>query len=100
LEPYFNRPDCFFVISSDLSHYLSYAQAVETDKRSLVTIKNLDLQGEAVVEACGKVGILALMHLAKRNGYAMRLLDYRNSGDTSGDKGSVVGYAAMACYRK
>jgi MEMO1 family protein len=100
LGPYFARPDCFFVISSDLSHYMPYDRAVETDKRSLTTIKNLDLKGEGAVDACGKVGILTLMRLAKRNGYKLKLLDYRNSGDTAGDKSAVVGYAAMACYRK
>jgi len=100
LEPYFLSPDCFFVVSSDLSHYTPYDQAVEMDRHSLNTIKNLDLKGEDDVEACGKVGILTLMHLARKNGYKMKLLDYRNSGDTAGDKSSVVGYAAMACYRK
>lgn len=100
LGPYFVRPDCFFVISSDLSHYLPYAQAVETDKRSLLVIKNLDLQGEAAVDACGRIGILTLMRLAKKNGYKMKVLDYRNSGDTAGDKSAVVGYGAVACYRK
>ena len=100
LGPYFARPDTFFIVSSDLSHYSPYAQAVETDKRSLLAVKNLDLQGEDAVDACGRVGILTLMRLAKKNGYKMKLLDYRNSGDTAGDKSSVVGYAAMACYKK
>ncbi len=100
LGPYFARPDCFFVVSSDLSHYSPYAEAVETDKQSLTTIKNLDIQGEAVVDACGKVGIQALMRLAKKNDFKLKVLDYRNSGDTAGDKSSVVGYAAIACYQK
>lgn len=100
LEPYFERSDCFFVVSSDLSHYLPYTEAVETDKRSLLAIKNLDLRGEREVDACGRVGILTLMRLAKKGGFHMKVLDYRNSGDTAGDKASVVGYAAVACYRK
>jgi hypothetical protein len=37
------------------------------------------------------------MHLAKLKGWTPQLLDYRNSGDTSGDKSrGVVGYAAIA----
>jgi MEMO1 family protein len=100
LEPYFARPDCFFIVSSDLSHYSPYDEAVEKDKKSLLAIKNLDLRGEADVDACGRVGILTLMRLAKKNGYHMKVLDYRNSGDTAGDKSAVVGYAAVACYRK
>jgi MEMO1 family protein len=100
LGPYFVRSDCFFIISSDLSHYSPYAEAVETDKRSLLAIKNLDFQGEGAVDACGKVGILTLMRLAKKGGYKMKVLDYRNSGDTAGDKSAVVGYATVACYQK
>jgi MEMO1 family protein len=52
------------------------------------------------VDACGRVGILTLMRLAKKNGYKMKVLDYRNSGDTAGDKSAVVGYSAVACYKK
>jgi AmmeMemoRadiSam system protein A len=38
------------------------------------------------------------MHLARQNGWKTRLLDYRNSGDTAGDRSGVVGYAAIAFY--
>jgi AmmeMemoRadiSam system protein A len=36
------------------------------------------------------------MHLAKAKGWKPQLLDCRNSGDTAGDKGRVVGYASIA----
>ncbi|MGD1085663.1 MAG: AmmeMemoRadiSam system protein A, partial [Verrucomicrobiota bacterium] len=49
-------------------------------------------------EACGKVPILTLMHLARAKGWKAQLLDYRNSGDTAGDKSAVVGYSAIAFY--
>ena len=35
------------------------------------------------------------MHLARAK-VKPQLLDYRNSGDTAGDKSAVVGYAAIA----
>ena len=38
------------------------------------------------------------MHVAREKGWKARLLDYRNSGDTAGDKSRVVGYAAIAFY--
>jgi AmmeMemoRadiSam system protein A len=38
------------------------------------------------------------MHLAREKGWKTQLLDYRNSGDTAGDKRAVVGYAAIAFY--
>ena len=49
-------------------------------------------------EACGKVPILTLMEIARQKGWKAKLLDYRNSGDTSGNKDAVVGYAAIAFY--
>jgi hypothetical protein len=36
------------------------------------------------------------MHLAREKGWQPKLLDYRNSGDTSGDRLRVVGYTAIA----
>ncbi len=54
-----------------------------------------DMKGQ---EACGKTPILALMHLAKIKGWAAQLLDCRNSGDVTGDKDRVVGYAAVAFF--
>jgi AmmeMemoRadiSam system protein B len=39
---------------------------------------------------------VALMDIARRNGWKPTLLDYRTSGDTAGDKWQVVGYAAIA----
>jgi hypothetical protein len=49
-------------------------------------------------EACGKAPILALMHIAKQRQWKAKLLDYRNSGDTAGDRSAVVGYAAIVFF--
>jgi AmmeMemoRadiSam system protein A len=38
---------------------------------------------------------MALITLAKAKGWKAHLLDYRNSGDTAGDKSRVVGYASI-----
>jgi AmmeMemoRadiSam system protein A len=40
--------------------------------------------------------VRALLHLARLKGWKPRVLDYRNGGDTAGDKRSVVGYTAAA----
>jgi hypothetical protein len=84
------------VISSDLSHYHSYEQARALDTRCVKAICSLDLEQMKAQEACGKGPIMALMHLARLKTWKARLLDYRNSGDTAGDKSGVVGYAAVA----
>ena len=86
------------VASSDLSHYCPYETAQQLDASCIRAICDLDVQWMQDEEACGKLPILTLMHLAKKNGWRAKLLDYRNSGDTSGDKSGVVGYAAIVFY--
>jgi AmmeMemoRadiSam system protein A len=87
------------VVSSDLSHYHPYDEARQLDDRCVKAMCNLDIAAMESQEACGKLPILALLNLAHQNGWQARLLDYRNSGDTSGDKShGVVGYAAIAFY--
>ena len=86
------------IASSDLSHYHSYAEAKELDTRCVKAVCALDLAQMATQEACGEKPILTLMHLARMKGWQARLLDQRTSGDTAGDKGRVVGYAAIAFY--
>lgn len=44
-------------------------------------------------EACGKTPILALLHLARQQAWKAQLLDYRNSGDATGEKDRVVSCA-------
>ncbi len=86
----------FFVASSDLSHYYAYEQAKVLDEETVQSILRLDIEAVRHREACGKGPILALLQLAKAHGWKARLLDLRNSGDTSGDRSRVVGYAAIA----
>lgn len=89
------------LISSDLSHYHPYESAVERDALAQRAIEDLDLKlMEECVEACGKTAILTLMQLAREQNWSAKLLDYRNSGDTSGDKSRVVGYGCYAFYER
>jgi MEMO1 family protein len=87
------------VASSDLSHYHPYDTAKNLDARCISAITNLNVGQMRDEEACGKSPILTIMNLAILKGWRARLLDYRNSGDATGDKSSgVVGYAAVAFY--
>lgn len=83
------------VVSSDLSHYLPYEEANKIDKRTIKQISELDTDIDPE-QACGADGIIILMELAKLLKWKVKLLDYRNSGDTAGDKSQVVGYASIA----
>jgi AmmeMemoRadiSam system protein B/AmmeMemoRadiSam system protein A len=88
------------VASSDLSHYYPYDVARKLDSECVRAICALDTLRMRRQEACGKTPILILMYLAKQFGWKPVLLDYRNSGDTAGDKSRVVGYAAVAFYEE
>lgn len=86
------------IASSDLSHYKPYEVANRMDRACVKAVCDFDIEAMKKQEACGKGPILTLMHIAKRKGWKAKLLDYRNSGDTAGDKSGVVGYAAIAFY--
>jgi MEMO1 family protein len=90
------RPNDLVVISSDLSHFYRYEVAQALDRAFLEAVVAGDMARASQGEACGLQPILILMHLARMQGWTPHLLDYRNSGDTSGDKRRVVGYAAVA----
>ncbi len=86
------------VASSDLSHYLPYDTARGLDERTVKAICGLDTAALNQEDACGRTPILTLLHIAKQKGWKARRLDYRNSGDTAGDKRAVVGYTAIAFF--
>lgn len=88
------------VVSSDLSHFLPYPQAVEHDRETLGFITALagDALGSPRNRACGAVPLLVAIELAQRYGWQASVLHYANSGDTAGDRDRVVGYAAVAFF--
>jgi hypothetical protein len=85
------------VISSDLSHYLPYAQAKTIDDQTARMVLNMAPQLNHQ-QACGATPVNGLLLEARGRGLRPELLDLRNSGDTAGDKSSVVGYASFAFY--
>ena len=86
------------VASSDLSHYHNYQAAKGLDDHCVKAICDVNIEAMATQEACGKGPVLVLLHLARRKGWKAQLLDYRNSGDVTGEKDRVVGYTAVAFY--
>jgi MEMO1 family protein len=95
LEAMWGGDETLIVVSSDLTHYLTYDQAQAIDRATANRI--LALQGPiGPYEACGCMPINGLLVAAKRRRLVPRLLDLRNSGDTSGTRDRVVGYAAFA----
>lgn len=87
--------ETLIIVSSDLSHYQPYEQACTHDAATLKHILSAD--GHiSEQDACGVEPIRGLLSLVHELGLKAELLDYRNSGDTAGDKNRVVGYAAIA----
>jgi hypothetical protein len=89
-------PHARIVVSSDLSHYLPYDEAARLDRAFLEAIVAGDLAGVEAGQACGLVGILCLMAVARQAGWTPHLLKVLSSGDTCGPRHSVVGYGAIA----
>jgi len=88
--------DDLILVSSDLSHFYPYARAQQLDHALLEALMADDEMGVLRGEACGRAPIVTLMGIARLKGWKPHLLDYRNSGDTAGDKWQVVGYASVA----
>jgi AmmeMemoRadiSam system protein B/AmmeMemoRadiSam system protein A len=92
--------DTLLVVSSDFSHFLSYADAFARDRETIGEIINLKPVKliESDNRACGRMPLLILTDIARRHHWQPVLLHYSNSGDTAGDRSRVVGYAAIAFF--
>jgi AmmeMemoRadiSam system protein B len=95
LDRLWGGAETLIVISSDLSHYLPYAQAQSIDHKTSDMILHLQT-GITHEQACGGTPVNGLLLVAKAHGIKPELLDLRNSGDTAGGPEQVVGYAAFA----
>jgi AmmeMemoRadiSam system protein B len=97
LEAVWGGPETLVVISSDLSHHHTHAEAQALDQQTAQRIleRHSDL---SATQACGADSINGLLAVARRRGLAVELLDRRTSGDTAGDNERVVGYGSFALY--
>jgi hypothetical protein len=112
LKPYFTDEN-LFIISSDFSHYPSYADACEVDAKTGKAIETGDVgkfisvigenarsgKSNLHTSACGEYPIITLMLMLDRH-YDIRHLMYQNSGDIDNvDPNRVVGYHSFAIVR-
>lgn len=98
LEDEWGGPETLIVVSSDLSHYLSYDDCITLDTVTQQAIETLAPEKIDRPQACGRLPIAGLLLCAKRRGMTVETLDVRNSGDTAGPRGQVVGYGAWAFF--
>jgi AmmeMemoRadiSam system protein B len=90
------------VASSDFTHYEPDATARELDHLALEPIGAVDAEGfdrvyrERRLSICGAGAILTLLRLCRRLGLTNgKLVEYATSGDVTGDRAAVVGYASV-----
>ncbi|MFH2068031.1 MAG: AmmeMemoRadiSam system protein B [Candidatus Omnitrophota bacterium] len=97
-----SKKETLVIASSDMTHYEPDRVAREKDKYALGAVLALDPElllrrtAERDISMCG-VGPTAIMLEAARelNAQKAELVMYNTSGDTCGDKDSVVGYAGV-----
>lgn len=98
LDRVWGGEETLILVSSDLSHYHDYDTARRIDGETVAAIARLDpapLDGD---HACGCHAVAGLLTAARQRGLGVATLDVRNSGDTAGPRGEVVGYASFAFH--
>lgn len=99
------QDSCLIVASSDMTHYEPQVEAKEKDKQAIEAILELDSEKlkkkveNFNISMCGYAPAVAMIEAAKWLGAKKaKLIKYQTSGDVTGDRGSVVGYAGITLY--
>ena len=95
------------IASSDLTHYEPQVEANRKDSLVLNSIERLDEEDvyrkvvEFGISMCGYGPVITMIVSSKLlGGEKAVILDYRTSGDITGDYSAVVGYASVAVFTK
>jgi AmmeMemoRadiSam system protein B len=100
IERLWGGAETVIAVSSDLSHFLGYDEALRRDATTARAIEALDGARLGPEDACGCGPVAGLLLAARARGLAVERLDLRNSGDTAGSRYRVVGYGAWAFREK
>jgi len=97
-----SKKDVLIIASSDMTHYESAESARKKDKLAISAILKLDSELlmdtilKSDISMCGYAPVIVMIEAAKELGAKeAELIDYKTSGDISGDYSSVVGYAGI-----
>jgi AmmeMemoRadiSam system protein B/AmmeMemoRadiSam system protein A len=116
LLPWFNL-DNLFIVSTDLSHYPDYNNAVDLDKKTIgavlsgkseLFLEQLDKNKKEHVpnlatSMCGWTSVLTMLYMMEQSeGTSIHPIMYRNSADAGvyGDRDRVVGYQSLAVFNR
>jgi AmmeMemoRadiSam system protein B len=99
------RERVLIIASSDMNHYESDAVTRVKDQRAIEQLLALDPRGlydvvrDGNISMCGYGPAVAMLTATRKLGASKaELIRYATSGDVSGDKDVVVGYAGIAVY--
>jgi len=99
------RDRVLIIASSDMNHYESDAVTRVKDRRAIDQLLALDPRGlydvvrSSNISMCGYGPAVIMLTAAKKLGaHQAQLIRYATSGDISGDKDMVVGYAGIAIF--
>jgi AmmeMemoRadiSam system protein B len=91
------------IASSDFTHYEPHERAARQDRAAIERLLSLDLEGfygairRYSISICGYGPIAAVVEAVSILGLgAGKLLKYATSGEVTGDRTAVVGYASLA----
>jgi AmmeMemoRadiSam system protein B/AmmeMemoRadiSam system protein A len=94
------------IASTDLSHYHDYPTAKKMDSKIISAVQRLspkdtiELLRSGKSEMCGGVPVIIAMEVARRSGANLGVVfKQANSGDVTGEKDKVVGYASIGLYK-
>ena len=97
-----HREPVLVIASSDMNHYENDALTRVKDAKAIERILHLDVRGlydvvhRERISMCGYAPTVAMLTAARRRGAtSAELVKYATSGDISGDRDAVVGYAGI-----
>ncbi|MCP4706907.1 MAG: AmmeMemoRadiSam system protein B [candidate division Zixibacteria bacterium] len=106
LEIIDTEKNTIMIASSDWQHFRSASEGWKLDSLGLACIENMEIDKLELllesrqVEMCGGGPAIGVIRAAISKGAnKVKLLKYGDSGDITGDKSNVVGYAAIAIYK-
>ncbi|NVJ53225.1 MAG: AmmeMemoRadiSam system protein B [Campylobacteraceae bacterium] len=101
IDELLKKENNLIVISTDLSHFYNLEEAKHLDNICLNGIINKDISLlDKPCEACGKIGVKAMIESSIQNNFITKFLHYCTSYDRTKDDKSVVGYASFLIGEK
>ncbi len=106
LESIDSVKNTIMIASSDWQHFRAASEGWKLDSLGLSCFENMDMNKleqyleSKQVEMCGGGPAAAVLRATMSKGAnKVKILKYGDSGDITGDKSNVVGYAAIAIYK-